>query len=203
MNVTSALSICLDWQCPRGWRQLWWKAAGPGRGPAIASCQASAPVKGRGEVLSPFFPSKMEPAALLHLQDSFVSSLVSSYLWFQWGSRGCSQQGKGGPQTSPPALLTWGARRAVPHTFPHTFPSLPGSVLPFLKYISTEAPPASLLGSAAPGAGAAAKPAGTGCVLARGSPDLFSQRPALQPPQENLDTDTQHSVLINFALIIS
>ena len=114
--------------------------------------------------MSPFFPSKMEPAALLHLQDSFVSSLVSSYLWFQWGSRGCSQQGKGGPQTSPPALLTWGARRAVPHTFPHTFPSLPGSVLPFLKYISTEAPPALLMGSAVPGAGAAAEPAGTGPV---------------------------------------
>ena len=57
-----------------------------------------------------------------------------------------------------------GARRAVPHTFAHAFRSLPGSVLPFLIQVSTEAPPASLLGSAVPGAGAAAEPAGTGPV---------------------------------------
>lgn len=75
----------------------------------------------------------------------------------------------------PPALPTQGTRRAVPlsfpDAFPHTFPLLPGSILPFVIHNSTEVQPASLTGSAMPGTGAAAEPS----EQALGSPGRSSQ----------------------------
>jgi len=89
--------VWLDWQHPRGWWRLWWKAAETGRAPGMVSRRASPPVRGT-EVLSPFvFTGKTGAccsdtfAGLICVLSGVTLPLVSA------GAKGCGQQGRGGP----------------------------------------------------------------------------------------------------------
>lgn len=61
-------------------------------------------------------------------------------------------------------------------------PFSPQHFLTFLKYVFPEAPYTWLMGSALASSGSVAELTGTGSVQHRAVPDLFPQKPLLQPP---------------------